>query len=88
MLPEEHAQLEERRQAIKPGSATERARRRRNLDARRWLEEILHEPGPAPTPDQVELAALRARAVAHLAHLDAEIAASADGEPPAGGFFD
>lgn len=88
MPPEERARLEERRQAIKPGSATERARRRRNLDARRWLEEILREPGPAPTPERIELAALRAKAVAHLARIDAELAASADGEPPAGGFFD
>lgn len=88
MSPEERARLEERRQAIKPGSAAERARRRRNLDARRWLEEITREPGPAPTPEQTELAALRAKAVAHLARLDAELAARPDDEPPAGGLFD
>ncbi|MCJ2064404.1 hypothetical protein MKK63_17020 [Methylobacterium sp. J-088] len=88
MPPEERAGLEDRRQAIKPGSAAERARRRRNLDARRWLEQIRAERRPTTTPEQVERAALRAKAVAHLARLDAELAAAVDDVPPAGDFFD
>lgn len=88
MTPEERARHDEWHRIYKPGSDIERAYGRRNREAGRLLDRLLHAPPPPSTPAKIELAALRAKAVAHLARLDAEIAASADGEPPAGDFFD
>ncbi|MDP4005779.1 hypothetical protein [Methylobacterium sp. NEAU K] len=88
MTPDERARLEAWRRANKPGRATERAWGRQNRDAARWLDEIMRETPRAPTPDLLELDALRTKLRAHIARFDAEMAASPDDEPPIGGLFD
>ena len=88
MTADELARLEAWRRMNKPGSARDRAHGRHAREARLWLEAILHEAPAAPTPDRVELDALRARLRAHLAQLDAESADPVQDEPPVGGLFD
>jgi hypothetical protein len=82
MTPAERASHEDWHRTHKPGSAIERARTHRNREARRWLKGLMNEAPRPPTPQQAELAALRAKAQALLERLDAE------NEFPSSGLFD
>ncbi|MDE4913859.1 HGGxSTG domain-containing protein [Methylobacterium sp. 092160098-2] len=88
MTAAELARLEAWRHTHKPGSRRDRAHGRHAREARQWLDTIMQEAPSAPTPDQAELDALRARFRAHLAQLEAEIAEAVEDEPPVGGLFD
>lgn len=88
MTADELARLEAWRRMHKPGSKSDRAHGRHAREARRWLDGLMNEQPPPPSPEQAELAALQAKAQAHLERLDAEIAADAEAEPPTGGLFD
>lgn len=88
MTADELARLEAWRRMNKSGSARDRAHGRHAREARRWLETIMNEAPTAPTPDRVELDALRAKLRAHLAQLDAEMDESVHPEPLVGGLFD
>ncbi|WP_279596616.1 HGGxSTG domain-containing protein [Methylobacterium sp. J-001] len=88
MTADELARLEAWRRTHKSGSTRDRSHGRYAREARQWLEAIMNESPTAPTPDQLELNALRAKLHAHIAHLDAEIAAEAEGEALASNLFD
>jgi hypothetical protein len=87
MTADERARYDEWQRTHKPGSVAERERARRNREAHRWLDGLMNARPRPPTPEEVELAALRAKAQAHLARLDAEISAEDATESP-GGLFD
>lgn len=87
MTADELARLEAWRRTHKPGSTRDRSHGRYAREARRWLETVMNEPPPAPSPDRAELDMLRARLRAHLEQLDAE-SEKAELGPPAGGVFD
>ncbi|TXN01702.1 hypothetical protein FV242_17655 [Methylobacterium sp. WL64] len=88
MTADELARLEAWRRTHKPGSTRDRSHGRNAREARQWLEAIMKEAPNAPTPDQLELNALRAQLHAHIARLDAEIAAEAEGGALVSGLFD
>lgn len=50
MTPEEKARLEAWRASHKPGKAAARARRRQDLEARSWLQELMAKPRQADPP--------------------------------------
>lgn len=87
MTADELARLEAWRRIHKPGSTRDRAHGRHAREARRWLETIMNEAPTKPTPDRVELDALREKLRAHLAQLDAEMAEPVQREPLVGGLF-
>jgi hypothetical protein len=88
MTADELARLEAWRRTHKPGSTRDRSHGRYAREARQWLEAIMNEAPTKPTPDQLELNALREKLRARLIQLDAEMPEPVPDASLGGGLFD